>query len=147
MWYFHQINNKTPHCGKYKANCNKYKTNSNKYKIKSNKYKININKYKTNSNKYKTNSTKYKINSNKYKLQLLLSASGGRARVRAGSSGFERVRAGSSGFERHQLHLLLPAFKPVILITWSILTNQRARNVPEKLAQTNYVPKVPDSWR
>merc|ERR1712090_125911 len=22
-----------------------------------------------------------------------------------------------------------------------------ARNVPEKLAQTNYVPKVPDSWR
>ena len=48
-----------------------------------------------------------------------------------------------------QLHLLLPAFKPVILITWSILTNQRARNVPEKLAQTNYVPQAPHmghSW-
>ena len=42
-----------------------------------------------------------------------------------------------------QLHLLLPAFKPVILITWSILTNQRARNVPQNEAQTNYVPHVP----
>merc|ERR1712030_114327 len=39
-----------------------------------------------------------------------------------GSGGRARVRAGSSGFERHQLHLLLPAFKPVILITWSIST-------------------------
>jgi len=42
-----------------------------------------------------------------------------------------------------QLHVLLPAFKPVILIMWSILSNQRARNVPQNEAQTNYVPQVP----
>merc|ERR1712215_486711 len=45
-----------------------------------------------------------------------------------------------------QLHLLLPAFKPVILITWSILSNQRAGNVPQNVVQTNYVPQVPHMW-
>merc|ERR1711984_51312 len=44
---------------------------------------------------------------------------------------------------------VLPAFKPDILITWAILTNQRARNVTQNEAQTNYVPQAPHmghSW-
>merc|ERR1712002_1371421 len=40
----------------------------------------------------------------------------------------------------------MTSLKPVILITCSILTNQRARNVPGNLVHFIYVPDVPVIW-
>ena len=67
---------------------------------------------------------------------------GGRSRSAAAS-------VGGLGRLRRRTQRVLPAFKPDILITWSILTNQRARNVTQNGAQTNYVPQAPHmghSW-
>ena len=53
------------------------------------------------------------------------------------------VGCGGLGRLRRRTQRVLPAFKPDILITWSILTNQRARNVTQNGAQTNYVTQLP----
>ena len=44
---------------------------------------------------------------------------------------------------RYLVSNYLDQWEVSILITWSILSNQRARNVPQNEVQTNYVPHVP----
>ena len=44
---------------------------------------------------------------------------------------------------RYLVSNYLDQWEVSILITWFILSNQRARNVPQNGVQTNYVPQVP----
>merc|ERR1711936_799375 len=100
---------------KYKANCSKYSAKSNNYSAKSNKYSAKRNKYSTKCNK---NSA---ITSITTCLQ--------------------------TGYFNYAHTLLLSNYldqwEVSILITCSISSNQRARNVPQNGVQTNYVPQVP----